>query len=149
MNEPFYSTCCTRCVQCPPTLLVFSAPFCTDWFISYICSILVWNSESLTNTKTVQRIHELLQVNVTSGWQKEPVVAAPWWPLNPKNVQASGHKLNESLKCILSQHWFPESFYEQNSMAGPWLNIRSMFSKVVEVFSWSPRVPLGIQGWLF
>lgn len=35
------------------------------------------NFMSLTNTKTVQGIHELLQVNVTSGWQKELLVQLP------------------------------------------------------------------------
>lgn len=124
-------------------------PLYIDSFIEWICRVLVWNFVSLTNTKTVQWIHELLQVNGTFWWRKELVVAAPWWLLNLKNRQALGHKLNETLKCILSQHWFPEFFYERNSMAGPWLNIRSMFSKVLEVFSWSPLVPLGIQTYCF
>lgn len=35
------------------------------------------NFVSLTNTKTVQRIHELLRVNVTCGWQTELLVQLP------------------------------------------------------------------------
>lgn len=69
--------------------------------------------------KHVQRIQGLPIVNGRLQSQKELLVAAPRRLLDPKNSQASGHKLNETLRCILSQHWFPESLYEQNSMAAP------------------------------
>lgn len=79
----------------------------------------ITGESSLAKTRHVQRIHELPIVNGRLQWQKELLVAAPRWLLDPKNSKASGHKLNETLKCILSQHWFPESLYEQNSMAAP------------------------------
>lgn len=61
----------------------------------------------------------------------------------------SAHKLNETLDCIFNQHWFPGSAYDHNSMFRPWLNISSMSDKVVEVISWLPLVPLGVQRWHF
>lgn len=86
---------------------------------SHYWLLTITGDSSLANTRHVQQIHRLPIVNRRHQWQKELLVAAPWWLLNPKDSQASGHKLNETLKCILSQHWFPESLYEQNSMAVP------------------------------
>lgn len=66
---------------------------------------------------------------------------------NLRNSETSGHKSNEAQIASSNNIDFSRSVDDHNSMFGPWLNISGMFDKVVEVISWPPLVPLGIQYW--
>lgn len=97
--------------------------------------------------KALRWINRLLILKGMSPWGKHVVVAAPMWASILRNSKTSGHKSNEALDCIFNQHWFPGSVDDHNSMSCPWLNISSVFDKVVEVIFGPPRVPVGIHGW--